>query len=707
MNITRTKTSLLVGMLLIPLTSSAADEIEEILVTAEFREAAVVDIGSSVSIIDSETIAHVEARHLEQILNLVPNVNYSSGASRGRFIQIRGIGERSQFIEPLNPSVGILIDGIDFTGIGGAATTMDLKQIEILRGPQGTLFGANALAGLINLKSNDPTSLLTGNVEASVGSDGLRSLGGVISGPINDELGYRLAINNHQSDGYVKNDFLNRDDTNDIDELSLRGKLHWQASEELLIKLTGFYVDIDNGYDTFSLDNTRHTLSDEPGHDRQESTALAVESIWHANGNIDVVALVSYADSKLEYSFDEDWSYLGLCTGTPCEGWEYSSFDNYLRDRENITVDVRLISQEGGKLFNDSSDWVLGVYMRDQDVSLLRQYTFAAGDFTSIFDTRNWALYGQLDTHLSDRLTLSTGLRVERRKSDYKDSDDVIHDTRENLWGGRIALLYSASDNTLVYGSVSRGYKAGGVNSNPSLDEAAREFDTEHMWNLETGIKGRWLDDRLQAQIALFYQLRDMIQVKQSLVEPIVGDICPCSFTDYFDNASKGSNFGLELEFNWQPIDALRIYGSIGLLDTEFDDFLSFTHVNADPENGIPVDLNGHDQPHAPSYQFAFGGELTLVQNLSFSLDVDGKDKFYLSPRHEEQTKSYELLHAKLRYRADKWEVSLWGRNLTDKDVIVRGFGSFGNDPRKFYATEPYYQYGQPRVFGVTARYGF
>ncbi len=707
MNITRTKTSLLVGILLIPLTSSAADEIEEILVTAEFREAAVVDIGSSVSIIDSETIAHVEARHLEQILNLVPNVNYSSGASRGRFIQIRGIGERSQFIEPLNPSVGILIDGIDFTGIGGAATTMDLKQIEILRGPQGTLFGANALAGLINLKSNDPTSLLTGNVEASVGSDGLRTLGGVISGPINDDLGYRLAINNHQSDGYVKNDFLNRDDTNDIDELSLRGKLHWQASEELLIKLTGFYVDIDNGYDTFSLDNTRHTLSDEPGHDRQESTALAVESIWHANENIDVVALVSYAHSKLEYSFDEDWSYVGLCTGTPCEGWEYSSFDNYLRDPENITVDVRLISQEGGKLFNDSSDWVLGVYMRDQDVSLLRQYTFAAGDFTSIFDTRNWALYGQLDTHLSDRLTLSTALRVERRKSDYKDSDDVIHDTRENLWGGRIALLYSASDNTLVYGSVSRGYKAGGVNSNPSLDEAAREFDTEHMWNLETGIKGRWLDDRLQAQIALFYQLRDMIQVKQSLVEPIVGDICPCSFTDYFDNASKGSNFGLELEFNWQPIDALRIYGSIGLLDTEFDDFLSFTHVNADPENGIPVDLNGHDQPHAPSYQFAFGGELTLVQNLSFSLDVDGKDKFYLSPRHEEQTKSYELLHAKLRYRADKWEVSLWGRNLTDKDVIVRGFGSFGNDPRKFYATEPYYQYGQPRVFGVTARYGF
>jgi len=144
------------------------DTLEEIVVTADFRDVALLNTGNSITVMDSETIARREARHLEQVLNLAPNVNYSSGASRGRFIQIRGIGERSQFVEPLNPSVGLLIDGIDFSGIGGAATTLDLKQIEILRGPQGTLYGANALAGLVNLTTNEPTESYDGRIETSV-----------------------------------------------------------------------------------------------------------------------------------------------------------------------------------------------------------------------------------------------------------------------------------------------------------------------------------------------------------------------------------------------------------------------------------------------------------------------------------------------------------------------------------------------------------
>jgi outer membrane receptor protein involved in Fe transport len=190
-------------------------------------------------------------------------------------------------------------------------------------------------------------------------------------------------------------------------------------------------------------------------------------------------------------------------------------------------------------------------------------------------------------------------------------------------------------------------------------------------------------------------------------VEPIAGSICPCSFTDFFDNAAEGSNYGIELEMSWQPSDGLRFYGNIGLLETEFDDFSSFTHVSADPENGVTVDLSGRDQAHAPSYQYAVGAEWHVLERLAFSLDLEGKDEFYLSPRHEQKTDSYGLLRAKLRYQSDQWEISLWGRNLTDEDVIVRGFGSFGNDPRKLYTTEPYYQYGEPRVYGVTAKASF
>ncbi|MEZ5528367.1 MAG: TonB-dependent receptor [Porticoccaceae bacterium] len=690
--------------------AAPVQNVEEVVVTAEFRDISVLETGTSITVIDSETMERRGATHLEQVLNLAPNVNFSSGASRGKFIQIRGIGERSQFIEPLNPSVGLLIDGIDFSGIGGAATTLDMQQIEILRGPQGTLYGANALAGLINMRSNDPTDSFEGSVETSIAEYETRTTSAVLSGPISDTLGYRLAVQGHRSDGFIDNDFLNRQDTNNLDELSARGKLQWRASDDLQVNLTGFYVDADNGYDAFSLDNTRHTLSDQPGHDRQESTAFAVETIWQGFEPFDVVALVSYADSNLEYSYDEDWSYSGLCAGTACEGWEYSGFDRYLRNRQNGTVDLRLVSSEAGQLFNGSTDWVLGLYYRFQDESLLREYRSDYGvnfDFSSDYDTRNRAIYGQLDSRLTERLKLVSGLRLEFRNADYNDSDLVRHDNSERLWGGRLGLEYSLTPQTLVYGLVSRGYKAGGVNSDPALDPSARKFDTEYLWNFETGIKGDWLDRRLQLQLALFFQKRREMQVKQSLVEAISGDACPCTFTDYFDNAARGENYGAELEVSWQALEILRVYGSLGLLRATFKDFESFTHVNADPENGVAVDLDGHEQAHAPSYQFALGLEMALTRQLTAGLEVEGKEAFYLSPRHNARSNRYELVNARLDYDVEQWTFSLWGRNLGDRDVIVRGFGEFGNDPRKFYETEPYYQYGEPRILGATAKYRF
>ena len=639
--------------------------LEEVIVTAEFRDVSVLDTGNSISVISSETIDRREARHLEQVLNLVPNVNYSSGASRGRFIQIRGIGERSQFIEPVNPSVGLLVDGIDFSGIGGAATTLDVQQIEIFRGPQGTLFGANALAGLIDMKSNDPSEHFEGSLETSFAEYDTRTVSGVISGPVTDNLGYRLAVQQHKSDGYVENDFLNRDDTNNIDEQTVRGKLHWQVNDELEMKFTGFYVNADNGYD------------------------------------------ISYAESNLEYGFDEDWTFTDICSGEPCDGWAWTSFDNYLRDRETKTVDLRLVSSEQGLLFNDSTDWVMGVYYRDQEESLLRKNT-GNPDFISDFDTKNYAVYGQLGSQLSDNLRLTTGLRLEYRNADYWDNDGVNNDKGERLWGGRLGLEYQVTDNAMIYGLVARGYKAGGVNSDTSLAESSRTFGTEYMWNFETGIKGDWLEGTLQAQLALFYQKRRKMQVKQSLVEPISGNDCPCSFTDFIDNAEKGANYGAELEFTWLASDVVQFYGSLGLLRATFKDFESFSHVDADPANGVAKDLSGREQAHAPSYQFALGVELALTHNLTAGLELEGKESFYLSSRHNAKTNRYELINTRLNYRLADWEVSLWGRNLADRDVIVRGFGSFNNDPRDFFTgIEPYYQYGEPRIFGASAKYHF
>ncbi|MDG0968954.1 MAG: TonB-dependent receptor [Porticoccaceae bacterium] len=680
-------TSLIVSAETVP------ETIEEVIVTADFRKTTLLSTAASISVIDSETIIRRQAKHLEQVLNVAPNVNFASGASRGRFIQIRGIGERSQFIEPLNPSVGILIDGIDFSGIAGGATTMDVNQIEILRGPQGTILGANALAGLISISANQPNETLQGNLSLGAGSYNTHTLAAAMGGPLTRSINYRVAAQAHKSDGYISNQFLNREDTDNIDELSLRGIFQGTLGGSLALNLTVFHVNAVNGYDAFSLDNNRQTLSDKPGRDYQRSNAFSLKSEWQANDLFEVIGLISYADSDTEYGYDEDWANPAICAGKACDGWEYNSEDSYSRDRQNSTFDLRFVSKQPVSLIGRTTDWVLGVYAHEQDEDLLRQYTYNSQDFTSVFDTSNKAIYGQLDTVLSANWVLASGIRFENRRAQYQDSDFVDHTVDENLWGGKVALQYSLGLNSMVYGLVSRGYKAGGVNSDSSLSAEDRAFDTEFMWNIETGTKGMWLDKRIQAQISAFYQQRKDIQIKQSLVQSR-DDSNASDFTDYFGNSARGHNYGVEMTLNWVATDAVTLVSSVGWLQTEYDTPASEA-------------LDRRRQAHAPSYQFALGFSMQITQQLALSMEVEGKDSFYLSSSHNEKTQPYELLNLNLDYSVDNWHVSVWGRNLTDEDVIVRGFGGFGNDPRKYYVVEPYYQFGEPRMFGINTQYTF
>ena len=684
-------------------TENAFETEDRILVTADFRQAGLGDLSTSATVIDAETLRARNASHIDQVLNLAPNVNFSGGASRGRFFQIRGIGERSQFVEPINASVGLVIDGMDMTGMGGAATTLDIQQVEILRGPQGTLLGANALAGMINLVSGSPTETFAGRFETTVAEFGTRAVEGVLSGPISETLGYRVAYSNYQSDGFQHNAFLGRSDTDDLDEQTLRTRLRWQPHADLGVDLTALYLDINNGFDGFSLDNTRTTLSDEPGHDRNETLAASARVQWRAHPAFSVEGLISRTTADTEYGFDEDWAFVGLCEVFECLASEYSSFDNYLRDNDNTTLDLRLVSNT----LADEPGWVVGAYYRDQSQSLRRQWTFLEADFQSDFSDENRAVYGQLDLPLAERWRLSAGARFERRDADYSDSDGARFGPTENLWGGKLALEYRPTGGGLWYGSVSRGYKAGGVNSNSALPDEQREFDTETLWNYELGVKNRFLQGRLDLRAALFFQDRDDVQTRQSLVVPIAGDACPCQFIDYTTNATAGQSYGMEAELNWEISRRLGAFASLGLLRSRFDDFLNFSHLDADPETGRPVDMDGRDLPHAPRYQFALGAVYQIDERWFVRLEAEGKDAFFFSSRHEEKSNTYQLAHARLGYRHDRWDLSLWVRNITNKDVRVRGFGSFGNDPRKGYAVEPYYQFGEPRVVGMTAAYAF
>ena len=363
--------------------------LEEIVVRATFRGDDLSRVPSSVAVVPAEAIERRGATHLEEILDMMPNVNYAKGASRARFLQIRGIGERGQFSEPLNSSVGLVVDGVDLSGIGTVATLFDVEQVEVLRGPQGTRYGANALAGLVNVVTRQPTDTFESRVELSGGNYGALGAGAVVSGPLGEGVRGRLAARTDQADGFIENDYLNADDTDNIDETTVRGRLSWDADASTVIDVSAGYVDADNGYDAFSLDNVRTTLADEPGHDRQRTVYGSGAVAWSGNPAFTVQAHLGMAESDIAYGYDADWVFVGF------HPWGYSGTDEYLRDRSTVTAEVRLTSQEAGRLFGGSTAWTAGAYAMRQDVELTRRSTFIDADFESD--------YGSTARRCSDR----------------------------------------------------------------------------------------------------------------------------------------------------------------------------------------------------------------------------------------------------------------------------------------------------------------
>lgn len=686
--------------------------VEEIVVTAEFVDSNLLELPNSVTVIDSDAINQRSAQNLEDLFAFAPNINFATGASRGRFIQIRGIGERSEFQEPINNSVGVIVDGVDFTGISAGVSTLDIQQVEILRGPQGTLFGANALAGLINVVSNKPSSEPYAKVTVGVEQYDGREASAVISGPTSDKSGYRLAVKHYESDGFTRAVFLGRDDTNNIHETTAKTSYTAQVNDALKLDFSLFYADIDNGFDAFSLsnvpgDHSRATDTDEPGVDRQETYAPAFKLSYDINESLKFEGTLSAAFSDLEYSFDEDWSNLFLCDapGVSCPFGDFSSFDQYERDNENQTLDFRLLYSP-----LESVSAVFGAYYRDQSVDLER---VRIGDplFQSELDTTNTALYGQVKFDINQRLSLTNGLRVERREVDYRDITGASSSPNETLWGGRIALEYLADDGTFIYGLVSRGYKAGGFNLEGSLSEANREFDTETLVNYEVGLKKSFLNDSLTLQASIFFQDRKDIQVSQSIVSSLatgeIDGVCPCDFTDFTGNSAGGTNEGVEVEVDWVVNNILTFSAALGYLHTEFEDFESFSHINADRDTGVAFDLDGREQAQAPSYTAFLGANLNITNHISLNLSSEAKDDFLFSDSHEGRSDSYVQHNFELSYSVENWSIAFYGKNITDEVIETRGFGIFGNDPRDGFTLNEYTQLGAPRVLGIKASFEF
>lgn len=670
-------------------------ELDPVVVTSDFRSEKLSKTSNTVSILNYEKLADKSSAPFESVIGQVPNINFTSGASRAHYIQIRGIGERSQFISPINPSVGLIIDGIDMSDSALALTMWDLYQIEVLKGPQGTTFGSNGMAGVVNLISNEPTNYTQGSIEATYGNYDTRAMGFAVGGPIiENKLLTRISTYLNKSDGFIENDYLNKDNTQNIDELTSKVHFKYLSSDNHTIDLNFMHVNVDNGYDAFNFDNSRVTQSDEPGTDAQETNAVALKSTYQISRTVHLESKATFSKSDSTYSYDEDWSYIGF------DPIEYSSFDEYLRDREKVDLDFRLISDEDGRIFNNSTDWTVGLYYKNSKEDLKRNNTYFDSSYISSFDTENYAVYSQLDSSLTDKLILTTGLRVENWDAKFSDSDNLNINTDEILLGGKIGLSYQENENSLYYITLSKGYKPGGVNPDNSLPSYARDFKTEHLWNLDIGRNFSNFDNRLKTRINAFYGIREDQQVKSSY-GIFNEETQRMDWKDYLANAAKGSYYGLEIQTNYYPNDSLHLFANLGLLKSEFDEY-----ENPDPDS---IDLEGRAPAQSPEYQYNVGFDFMLLNNIQFKADVEGKDSHYFSNSHNEESSAYTLLNTSISYFGDDWTITLWGKNLTDEIYETRGFyfEPFGNNPANGYIPEEYTQLGDPRTFGITLRYDF
>src|SRR5690554_5920623 len=687
----------LLALLALPLTATAQTELSTQTVKADFRHTHVQQLPEATTVVGSEQIDARSAEHLEQILSVAPNVNFSSGSSRGRYYLIRGIGERSQFIDPINPSVGLMIDGIDMTGLGAAATLFDIQQVEILRGPQGTRFGANSLGGLINITSTDPTEANQGYISGKVGNFNSYGLGAAVSGGLTNNLQGRIAVNHFQSDGYMENDFLGHKDTNNFNETVLRGKLAWQPNDDSHLKLTYLFADVNNGFDAFTVDNSRTSLADEPGKDEQQTHALSVAYTQTLNHAVNLEMTLSGSTSDAVYSFDEDW-----VNSDYGERWSLS-FDEYQRTFNRGNLDVRLLSGTEGRIFNNSTDWVVGLYGSARNERLDRIQT-GKTPYNNKLTTSSYSFYSELSTQFSPVSRLTYGVRLENWKNDFTTSDAVKDNTDEWLFGGKVTLEHMIGLDHLGYVSYARGYKAGGVNSDPDVTVENRTFDTEYNNTYELGVKSSLLDDELTTRIALFYIERSDQQVKSSYAIPGTS-----KFQDYLANAAEGRNYGFELESSWQLTEELSWELSYGYLNTEFINYSRSQNIldsNYDVIGNEVIDKTGRAQAHAPKHSGATAITYKVIPSLSLRLEAEGKDEFYFSDSHDEKARGHVIYHARLSYQKPNYELALSGRNLSDKETDTRGFGGFNNDSQNPNSTR-YVQLGEPRLVMLEGKYKF
>lgn len=676
----------------------AIPELPVTIVTGELWESELKKTTASVTVLDRTALEDNGVQHFEDVINAIPNLTWTGGTSRPRYIQIRGIGENSQFEgETPDSSVRLLIDDLDFTGLGTIGNLFDVQQVEVLRGPQAGAFGANAAGGMIRIVTNDPTPYWTGQAESTIGNDSLFAGGFAVGGPLleNDpeKLTFRFALHQLTQDGFCENVFLNKDDTNERDELTTRLKLRWLVNEDWEVNGTILYADFDNGYDEFALGNTEFkTFSDSPGKDVQKTKAGSLRTTWFGQDDFTLTSVTSIVETDSLYSYDADWGagYIAAF-GTPAESG-YFGFLSVDRRRDVYSEELRIDSKDKKNAFGLIDRWTLGLYYDQMDEYSDVDYRdeFGIGTATSDYETERYAIFTKFAHDFSDSTRLILGLRYEHHEVNF--SSNVTEDyfgslvagetsasQDDDVWGGKLTLEHDVEEDYILFASITKGYKVGGANSGAfSLPTDPSTYKDETLWNYEIGLHSDWFDGQISSQLTLFYLDRKDAQLRDSAGAG--------GFFRYFtSNQGDAEHYGLEAESTWLFAENWTLRASLGMLKTE-------------------LDTTGRDVSNAPALTYSAKIDYRPIKGLFAGMELVGSDEYYESNSHNEMRGSYTVVNGSIGYQLERWTITLWANNLLDEAHEERVFLFDNYDPDGL-GEQRYQALTSPQSFGVTANY--
>jgi iron complex outermembrane receptor protein len=708
---------LLISAISLVAVNAQGQGLEEVVVTAQKREQGLQDVAAAISALDAETLIKNNINYAEDLQKIVPGL--SIGDSQGQaHIFIRGIG-LDQVFTGADPSVAVHLDGAVIAQPQAQLSAFyDLERVEVLRGPQGTLYGRNSTGGSINLISAKPTRELEGYARATVGNYNNFIFEGALSGPLTDTIAGRIAVKTEDRDGYGDN-IIRNEEIDDAQKRSLRAHLAFDLGDRADLLLSANYHHEDDaayGYHYLDVqrpeiglppflegaiipDDIRDVASDERYSNNREGWGVTATLNVELNDRFSLTSITNTRSFKTQGVHDLDATSV-------------SFFEQRLPFQDEQTSQEFQLHYAGERFRG-----ILGAFYFDGELEGINR----AGpdprgpasanlvNFAGTVDITAWALFAEYEYDLRPDLTLVFGARYsdEDRQGDAlatgivfppggipNQTGDTVND-----FSPKLGINWRIRDDLLFYATYSEAFKAGPI----QVGTLEPIVEPEEVDSFEVGLKGTYLDGAMTLNLAAFtYEFSNM-QVSRTI--PAGPDAPPGSEINVFENAGEASNNGIEAEMNWAPTDQLSIRAGVSWLDATFDEYETVDPVF--PELGVQ-DVSGNRLPQAPEYTGNIG--------VDYRFDLQGGGDVTMSARAAYQSKvyfnglefergaqdSYTVVDARVTYTSpdDRYFLNFWGKNLTDKEILTTTFPIPLSGA--IVAT-----WAPPRTYGITAGYNF